>query len=338
MPVGTGGAVKTLSPEEVREAGAGIILANTYHLHLRPGEDVIRGLGGLHRFMNWNGPILTDSGGFQVFSLSDLRRVTEKGVHFRSHLDGAPCFLSPESAIAIQEDLGSDIMMVLDECLAYPATRDSAEASLDLTMEWARRSRASWSGRKALFGIVQGGSYPELRRRAAEELVEIGFPGYALGGFSVGEPPGEMLAMVGQVTPLLPMDCPRYLMGVGMPEDLVEAVGRGVDMFDCVLPTRNARNGQLFTSEGRVVISHARYREDSRPPDPSCSCYTCRSYSRAYLRHLHLSREVLGLRLNTVHNIAYYERLMKQMRAAIVAGTWDDFRDGFYGAANTGKS
>lgn len=337
MPVGTGGAVKTLSPEEVREAGAGIILANTYHLHLRPGEEVIRGLGGLHRFMNWSGPILTDSGGFQVFSLSDLRRVTEKGVHFRSHLDGAACFLSPESAIAIQEDLGSDIMMVLDECLAYPATRDSAEASLNLTMEWARRSRASWSGRKALFGIVQGGSYPELRRRAAEELVEIGFAGYALGGFSVGEPPGEMLAMVGQITPLLPVDRPRYLMGVGMPEDLVEAVGRGVDMFDCVLPTRNARNGQLFTSEGRVIVGHARYREDPLPPDPSCGCYTCRNYSRAYLRHLHLSREVLGLRLNTIHNIAYYESLMKQMRAAIVAGTWDDFRNAFYGAGNAGK-
>lgn len=337
MPVGTAGAVKTLSPEEVRESGAGIILANTYHLHLRPGEEVIRGLGGLHRFMNWKGPILTDSGGFQVFSLSDLRRVTGEGVHFRSHLDGAQCFLSPESAIAIQEDLGSDIMMVLDECLAYPATRDSAEASLNLTMEWARRSRAAWRGRKALFGIVQGGSYPELRRRAAEELVEIGFPGYALGGFSVGEPPGEMLAMVGRVTPLLPVDRPRYLMGVGMPADLVEAVGRGVDMFDCVLPTRNARNGQLFTSEGRVVIGHARYREDPRPPDPSCSCYTCRNFSRAYLRHLHHSREVLGLRLNTLHNIAYYESLMRQMRTAIVAGTWDLFRNAFYGTENAGK-
>jgi queuine tRNA-ribosyltransferase len=330
MPVGTYGAVKTLSPEELREAGVEILLANTYHLHLRPGEKLVRELGGLHAFMNWEGPILTDSGGFQVFSLGDLRRVTAEGVHFRSHIDGTPCFLSPESAIAIQEDLGSDIMMVLDECLAYPAERDRVRASLELTLQWARRCKAAWSGRGALFGIVQGGSYGDLRRRAVEGLLEIGFPGYALGGFSVGEPIQQMVEMVGEIAPLLPAGSPRYLMGVGMPEDLVEAVAAGVDMFDCVLPTRNARNGQLFTSRGRLAIRNAAYRSDPLPPDEECSCYTCRHYSRAYLRHLHLSREVLGLRLNTIHNIAYYERLMHQIRDAVLEGGWNTFRSRFY--------
>jgi len=330
MPVGTYGAVKTLSPEELKDVGVEILLANTYHLHLRPGEKLVRELGGLHAFMNWRGPILTDSGGFQVFSLGDLRKVTAEGVQFRSHIDGAPCFLSPESAVAIQEDLGSDIMMVLDECLAYPADRERVRASLELTLQWARRCKDSWSGRGALFGIVQGGSYRDLRRAAVERLLEIGFPGYALGGFSVGEPIQKMLEMVGEIAPLLPAESPRYLMGVGRPEDLVEAVAAGVDMFDCVLPTRNARNGQLFTSRGRMAVRNAAYRADPRPPDEECSCYTCRHYSRAYLRHLHLSREVLGLRLNTIHNMAYYQRLMHQMRTAVLEGGWDTFRTGFY--------
>jgi queuine tRNA-ribosyltransferase len=330
MPVGTYGAVKTLSPEDLRTAGAEIILANTYHLHLRPGEGTVRKLGGLYTFMNWSGPILTDSGGFQVFSLGEMRKVTPEGVRFRSPVDGTVSFLSPEGAVAIQEELGSDIMMVLDECLAFPASRDSAERSLELTLDWAGRGRRAWKGRGALFGIVQGGSYEELRRRAAGELTELDFPGYALGGFSVGEPQEEMLEMVGKTAPLLPPGKPRYLMGVGTPEDLVEAVARGIDMFDCVLPTRNARNGQLFTSRGRLAVRNAAFREDPRPPDPDCPCPTCRSYSRAYLRHLHLSREVLGLRLNTMHNVAYYERLMQQIRSAIEEDRFETFRSDFH--------
>jgi queuine tRNA-ribosyltransferase len=335
LPVGTYGAVRTLSPEEIRETGAQAILSNTYHLHLRPGEKLIKELGGLHRFMNWDGPILTDSGGFQVFSLGDMRKLSDEGVHFRSHLDGASCFLTPESAVAIQEDLGSDIMMVLDECLAYPATREATEKSLELTLRWARRSRDCWSGAGALFGIVQGGSYGDLRRRAAAELVAMDFPGYALGGFSVGEPTEEMLELVGETAPLLPEERPRYLMGVGRPEDIVGAVGVGIDFFDCVLPTRNARNGQLFTSRGVLVVKNAVYRDDSRPPDPACSCYTCRNFSRAYLRHLHLSREVLGLRLNTIHNVAYYQRLMKDIRTAVEAGEWEGFRASFTAATQS---
>jgi queuine tRNA-ribosyltransferase len=311
------------------------ILANTYHLHLRPGEKLIRQLGGLHRFMNWDGPILTDSGGFQVFSLGDLRKVTAEGVHFRSHLDGSRCFLSPEAAVGIQEDLGSDIMMVLDECLAYPSSRDDAAASLELTMNWAGRCLAAWKGGGALFGIVQGGSYEDLRREAAERLVEMDFPGYALGGFSVGEPVEVMRDMIARIAPLLPAGKPRYLMGVGTPEDIVEAVERGVDLFDCVLPTRNARNGQLFTSRGRLVIRNAAYREDPGPADPDCGCPVCRNYSRAYLRHLNQSGEVLGLRLNTLHNVAYYEGLIRDIRAAILRGEWEKFRRGFYAARQT---
>jgi len=330
LPVGTAGTVKTLAPEDLQEAGVEGILANTYHLHLRPGEKIIRKLGGLHRFMNWNGPILTDSGGFQVFSLGDLRKVSDEGVHFRSHLDGTKCFLSPESAVRIQEDLGSDILMVLDECLAYPSTRDEAAKSLELTLRWARRCLAAWQGGGALFGIVQGGSYEELRREAVERLVGMDFPGYALGGFSVGEPVEVMRDMISRIAPLLPARKPRYLMGVGTPEDIVEAVGRGVDLFDCVLPTRNARNGQLFTSRGRLVIRNAAYREDPRPADPVCGCPVCRNYSRAYLRHLNQSGEVLGLRLNTLHNIAYYQGLIRDIRAAILQGEWEQFRRGFY--------
>jgi queuine tRNA-ribosyltransferase len=258
-----------------------------------------------------------------------MRKVTPEGVTFRSTIDGSTCFLSPEKAVSIQEALGSDIMMVLDECLDYPATRERAAASLETTMDWARRSQEAWGGRGALFGIVQGGGHLDLRIEAAERLQEIGFPGYALGGFSVGEPPDEMAAMVGSVAPRLPADKPRYLMGVGTPGDIVAAVGAGVDFFDCVLPTRNARNGQLFTATGRMAIRNAAYREDERPPDESCGCYTCRNYSRAYLRHLHLTREVLGLRLNTIHNLAYYQRLMQDIRDAVDGGDWNEFRKGF---------
>jgi queuine tRNA-ribosyltransferase len=329
LPVGTAGTVKTLSPEEVLATGAQAILGNTYHLHLRPGERIIRELGGLHRFMHWDGPILTDSGGFQVFSLGDLRTITPAGVKFRSHLDGSERFLGPEDAVRIQEDLGSDIMMVLDECLPYPASREQAAASLELTLAWAARCKAAWGGRNALFGIVQGGVYPDLRRRAVEGLVAIGFPGYALGGFSVGEPPRLMYELVGETAPLLPAEKPRYLMGVGMPVDLVEAVERGIDFFDCVLPTRNARNGSLFTGGGTLNIRNAAFAADGRPPDPACGCYTCRHFSRAYLRHLHLSREVLGLRLNTIHNIAYYQGLMASMRQALARGDWAGFRRGW---------
>jgi queuine tRNA-ribosyltransferase len=329
LPVGTYGAVKTVTPEELKSCGVEGILANTYHLHLRPGEKTVAELGGLHRFMNWDGPIVTDSGGFQVFSLGEMRKVTPDGVRFRSNLDGSTCFLSPESAVAIQEELGSDIMMVLDECLDYPSGRKRTEESLDLTLRWAERSRRAWRGRGALFGIVQGGSYLDLRVKAVERLKEIDFPGYALGGFSVGEPPQEMARMVGEVAPLLPSARPRYLMGVGTPEDIVAAVDSGIDFFDCVLPTRNARNGQLFSGTGRIAIRNAAYRHDGRPPDGSCDCYTCANYSRAYLRHLQQTRETLGLRLNTIHNIAYYQRLMREIRQAVEDGSWNDFREAF---------
>ncbi len=332
LPVGTLGAVKTVTPAEVRECGAQAILANTYHLHLRPGEGLVRELGGLHRFMGWDGPILTDSGGFQVFSLSELRTLTPEGVRFRSHLDGSPRFLSPESAVRIQEDLGSDIMMVLDECLQYPATREQALASLELTRAWAARCKAAWHGANALFGIVQGGVHADLRARSAEGLMEIGFPGYALGGFSVGEPPALMYDLVGATTPQLPADRPRYLMGVGTPADLVEAVDRGVDFFDCVMPTRNARNGSLFTAAGTLNIRNAAHAADPGPVEGGCPCQTCRGYSRAYLRHLALARETLGLRLNTIHNLSYYQRLMAGVREAIAAGRWAAFRDGFRAA------
>ena len=329
LPVGTYGAVKTVTREELKECGVEAILANTYHLHLRPGEKTVAELGGLHRFMNWDGAIVTDSGGFQVFSLGDFRKVTRDGVSFRSTIDGSSCFLSPEAAVAIQEELGSDIMMVLDECLDYPSTRKRTEESLELTLSWAERSRVAWKGAGALFGIVQGGSYLDLRVKAAERLKEMDFPGYALGGFSVGEPPEEMSRMVGAVAPLLPADRPRYLMGVGTPVDIVAAVDGGIDFFDCVLPTRNARNGQLFSGSGRIAIRNAAYRNDERPPDTSCPCYTCSNYSRAYLRHLAQTRETLGLRLNTIHNLAYYQRLMRKIRQAVDEGSWADFREAF---------
>ena len=329
MPVGTLGAVKTLSPHDLRDLGATIILANTYHLYLRPGYQVVQELGGLHRFMGWERLILTDSGGFQVYSLSPLKRVTPEGVEFKSHLDGSMHLLTPEKAIEIQESLDSDIMMVLDECLPYPCPEDQAEASLELTSAWAKRCLEARRGKGALFGIVQGSFYPHLRQKAVEELVAMDFDGYAIGGLSVGEPPELMHEMAGFTASLLPQDKPRYLMGVGRPQDLVEAVSLGIDMFDCVVPTRNARNGTLFTWSGPMSIKKAQYTKDPLPPDPRCTCYTCRHFSRAYLRHLYMSNEILGLRLNTIHNLHFYLTLMGEMRRAIAQGRMETFKREF---------
>ena len=331
MPVGTAGTVKAMTPEELRALGAEMILGNAFHLMLRPGLEVIEAHGGLHAFMHWDGPILTDSGGFQVWSLASLRRVSERGVEFRSPVDGAPVFLDPERSIAVQQALGADVVMVLDECTPYPATPEEARASMELSLRWARRSHAAHgAGPGALFGIVQGGMYPELRRASLEGLLEIGFDGYAIGGLSVGESEAERLRGLDALEPHLPRARPRYLMGVGRPEDLVEAVRRGVDLFDCVLPTRNARNGDLFTSEGVLRLRNARHRLDTRPPDPACDCYTCRHYTRAYLRHLRQAGEILGARLATWHNLHYYQRLMREMRAAILAGRFEEWRGEFY--------
>ena len=330
MPVGTQAAVKALTPEQVRGLGAEIILCNTYHLYLRPGHRLIADLGGLHRFMNWQGPILTDSGGFQIYSLGALRKITEEGATFQSHIDGSRHFLGPESAVEIQEAFGSDIMMCLDECIAYPATREEAEKALGRTARWALRCRNSHrSERQALFGIIQGGVYPDLRRRGVEEIAAIGFDGYAIGGLSVGEPKELLLENLAATAPLLPEDRPRYLMGVGTPEDLVEGVYHGIDMFDCVMPTRSARNGLLFTNGEKVVIKNARYREDGSPIDSTCDCYTCQNYSRAYLRHLYVAGEILAMILNTIHNLRYYLRLMERIREAIRGDRFRDFRDGF---------
>jgi queuine tRNA-ribosyltransferase len=321
MPIGTYGTVKGVTPEELREVGAEIILGNTFHLMLRPGTAVIRAHGDLHGFMHWQGPILTDSGGFQVWSLAELRKITEEGVSFQSPVNGDKVFLSPEDSIRIQHDLGADIIMVFDECTPYPATEVQARESMELSLRWAKRSRAAHDGHPAaLFGIVQGGMYACLRRESLEELLKIGFDGYALGGLSVGETESERLAVLEAVTPGMPKDRPRYLMGVGTPEDLVEAVARGMDMFDCVLPTRNARNGHLFTSEGVVRIRNSAYQDDIRPVDPECGCYTCRNYSRAYLRHLDKCGEMLGPRLATLHNLHFYQSLMRSMRGAIETG------------------
>jgi queuine tRNA-ribosyltransferase len=293
--------VKSLVPETVRELGAEMILTNTYHLYLRPGHDIIKNLGGLHKFMNWDSPVLTDSGGFQVYSLGALRKITDDGVVFQSHIDGSRHFISPQLAIEIQEALGSDIMMCLDECTPYPASFEEAKKSLDLTTNWARRCKNSKkNSNQALFGIIQGGIYPDLRMRAAENIsANIGFDGYALGGLSVGEPKEDMLRIAETITPLLPEDTPRYLMGVGTPEDIVACVSYGIDMFDCVIPTRCARNGLLFTNHEKVVIKHARYRDDDSPVDSKCDCYTCRNYSRAYLRHLYMAKEILAIRFIT---------------------------------------
>jgi queuine tRNA-ribosyltransferase len=329
IPVGTQGAVKAMSPEELRDMGAEVVLANTYHLYLRPGHETIRSLGGLHRFMNWQGPILTDSGGFQIYSLSALRRITPEGVHFRSHLDGSMHFIDPEKSMEIQRALGSEIIMAFDECTPYPATYEYALNSLTLTTSWARRCREYHNGRgggQALFGIVQGGMYQDLRKRSAEEILGIGFDGYAVGGVSVGESKEEMHEVIHHTAPLLPGDRPRYLMGVGDLKDMLTAVEAGFDMFDCVMPTRNARNGTLFTSTGRISIKRAEFRDDPSPLDPECGCYTCRNYSRAYLRHLYLAREILSMRLNTLHNLYFYLEFMRKMREAIAGDRFPEFK------------
>ncbi len=318
MPVGTQGTVKAMRPEDLRACGAQILLGNTYHLYMRPGHELIRDLGGLHTFMNWPGPILTDSGGFQVFSLGALRKILPEGVMFRSHIDGSKHLLTPQKAIDIQEALGSDIQMCLDECTPYPATFKQTQDSLALTTKWAKLCReAKPPNDRALFGIIQGGVYPELRRQSAEEIIPLGFDGYALGGVSVGEPKDIMYAIARDTTPLLPDEKPRYLMGVGTPEDILYAVSQGVDMFDCVIPTRCARHGLLFTNTEKIVIKKARWREDNLPIDETCDCYTCRHYSRAYLRHLYVAGEILAMILNTIHNIRHYMLLMEKIRAAI---------------------
>lgn len=348
MTIGTVGAIKGLIPVEVGDLGGQVILSNTYHLHLRPGEDLVKEAGGLHKFMNWDGPILTDSGGYQVFSLAKIRKLKEEGVEFRSHLNGEKIFLTPEKAIEIQMKLGSDIMMCLDECPPYPAERKYVENSLGLTTRWARRckdyfSRSQELGLKSkktaeplfpnsdqlLFGIVQGGMYPDLRKESAERLVEIGFDGYALGGLSVGEPNEMMYEVLNSSVSILPEDKPRYLMGVGTPQDIFEAVERGVDMFDCVLPTRNARHGHLYTSQGIVRIKKEQYKKDFSPLDPNCDCYTCKNFSRAYLRHLYHAGEVLSLRLNTLHNVAFYLNMMKQIRQSIEEDRFAEFKKEF---------
>ena len=330
MPVGTQGTVKALLPETLSELGVEMILGNTYHLYLRPGHQLIRDLGGLHHFMHWDKPILTDSGGFQVYSLGALRKITEAGVLFQSHIDGSRHFISPEIAVSIQEALGSDIVMCLDECTPYPVTLREAEKSLDLTLQWAVRSKkAAKNSEQALFGIVQGGMYPDLRKKSVEKLVEINFDGYALGGLSVGEPKEIMMNTVVNINPLLPFDKPRYLMGVGLPEDIVACVDHGVDLFDCVIPTRSARNGLLFTNHEKVVIKHARYRDDPLPVDRLCDCYTCRNYSRAYLRHLFMAKEILAMVLNTIHNIRFYMRLMERIREAIREDRYLEFKEKF---------
>jgi queuine tRNA-ribosyltransferase len=337
MPVGTQGSVKGLTPADLRACGAQIVLCNTYHLFLRPGHERIRELGGLHRFMGWSGPILTDSGGYQVFSLSPLARIDEQGVTFRSHLDGSPRLLTPEGAMEIQTALGSDIPMLLDECTALPATREQVAAAVGRTTRWARRSLAAYAGPGTPFAIVQGGPYPDLRERSAADLLALDTAGYAIGGVHVGESRWEALDTARRTAALLPEDRPRYLMGVGTPGDLVEAVAAGVDLFDCVMPTRNARNGQLFTSTGKINIKRREYAADERPLDAGCPCETCRDYGRAYLRHLFLAREMLAARLNTVHNLTYYLGLMRAMRAAIVAGEFEAFLGRFRaGAAQDG--
>jgi queuine tRNA-ribosyltransferase len=330
MPVGTYGTVKTLSPQEIHDIGAHIVLGNTFHLWLRPGLDVIAAHGGLHGFMGWDGPILTDSGGFQVWSLGALRKITEEGVKFRSPINGDLCFLTPEESMRIQKVLNSDIVMIFDECTPYPATWTQARDSMELSLRWAARSKAAHADNpNALFGIIQGGMYEDLRDSSLHGLMEIGFDGYALGGLSVGEPKEDMLRILDHTVPQMPADRPRYLMGVGTPEDLVDAVLRGVDMFDCVMPTRNARNGWLFTRFGDVKLKNARYKSDASSLDPECACYTCRNFTRAYLHHLHKVGEILGSRLNTIHNLHFYQELMAGLRNAIADGRLDGFAEEF---------
>ncbi|MCL4458134.1 MAG: tRNA guanosine(34) transglycosylase Tgt [Nitrospirae bacterium] len=359
MPVGTQGTVKAMSPEELREIGAEIILSNTYHLYLRPGHEIIHQLGGIHKFINWDKPILTDSGGFQVYSLSSLRKIREDGVEFRSHLDGSLHFLSPEKAMEIQSMLGSDIAMAFDECTPYPAEYDYAVKSLELTTKWARRCKEFMNSAEArkrgsaeektselpdyrasklpsLFGIIQGGMYKDLRKRSLEELMEVGFDGYASGGLSVGEPKEEMYETIEFIGPLMPEEKPRYLMGVGDLLDVMTAVENGFDMFDCVMPTRNARNGTLFTSKGRISIKRTEFKADPEPLDPECGCYTCRNYSKAYLRHLFLAKEILSMRLNTIHNLHFYLDFFRKMRDAISNKRFSDFKKHWDGVLKAG--
>ncbi|WOJ96271.1 tRNA guanosine(34) transglycosylase Tgt [Congregibacter brevis] len=333
MPVGTYGTVKGMLPRDVKSLGAQIILGNTFHLWLRPGTEVIAAHGDLHDFMQWQGPILTDSGGFQVFSLGDMRRISEEGVSFRSPVDGDKVFLDPEKSMAIQRALGSDIVMIFDECTPFPASHEEAATSMELSLRWAKRSRVAHGDSKAaLFGIIQGGMYPDLRARSLDGLREIGFDGYAIGGLSVGEPKDEMLKVLEGLQPLLPKNHPRYLMGVGTPADLLEGVRRGVDMFDCVMPTRNARNGHLFTSTGVIKIRNAKHRHSTAALDENCACYTCSNFSRAYLHHLDKCNEILGSQLNTLHNLHYYQDHMRGIREAIEARRLDAFADEFYHA------
>lgn len=327
MPVGTKATVKGMLPEELKDLGAQILLGNTYHLHLRPGEQTIAKLGGLHKFMNWSGPILTDSGGFQVFSLSKLNKITQDGVEFRSHIDGSSYFLSPEKSMQIQMELGSDIIMAFDECLSYPSTEEKILASMELTINWLKRSKAAMTRKESLlFGIVQGGLDLNLRLKSLEMTTAVELPGYALGGFSVGEPIEEMHRLLPEIAPRMPENKPRYLMGVGTPLDLILAVDSGLDMFDCVMPTRVARNGTLFTWQGRLLIKRREYQEDPSPLDPECCCYTCKHYSKAYLRHLFMAGEILSSRLNTIHNLHFYLDLMSRARAALREGRWESFR------------
>lgn len=326
MPVGTYGTVKAMSPIELKEIGAQIVLGNTFHLWLRPGLDVIVAHGGLHDFMGWNGPILTDSGGFQVFSLGALRKITQEGVKFRSPVNGDLCFMTPEESMRIQRVLNSDIVMIFDECTPFPADENQAADSMRLSLRWAERSKHAHSGNaNALFGIVQGGMFENLRDESLRELVKLGFDGYAIGGLSVGEPKDDMLRILKHIAPQLPADKPRYLMGVGTPEDLVAAVSHGIDMFDCVMPTRNARNGMIFTRNGDIKIKNAQYRLDLQPIDKECLCYTCRNFTRAYLHHLHRVGEILGARLNTIHNLHYYHELMFGIRGAISSHQFEEF-------------
>ncbi|MFY0675740.1 MAG: tRNA guanosine(34) transglycosylase Tgt [Neptuniibacter sp.] len=331
MPVGTYGTVKGMTPREIEATGAQIILGNTFHLMLRPGTEIVKQHGDLHDFMQWKGPILTDSGGFQVFSLGKMRKITEEGVTFQSPVNGDKVFMGPEESMQVQRDLGSDIVMIFDECTPYPATEVEAADSMRLSMRWAKRSKdAHGDNPAALFGIVQGGMYPHLRDESMQGLEEIGFDGYAIGGLSVGEPKEEMVKVLDHLAYKMPTDKPRYLMGVGKPEDIVEAVRRGVDMFDCVMPTRNARNGFLFTSVGVVKIRNAANKTDTRPLDETCECYTCQNFSRAYLHHLDKCKEILGAQLNTIHNLHYYQVLMAGLRQAIEQGKLSDFVDDFY--------
>ncbi|UVK79401.1 MAG: tRNA-guanine transglycosylase [Sodalis sp. Ffu] len=333
MPVGTYGTVKGMTPEEVKETGAQILLSNTFHLWLRPGQEVIKLHGDLHDFMQWDGPILTDSGGFQVFSLGDICKITEEGVHFRNPINGNNIFLMPEDSMEIQYAFGSDIVMIFDECMPYPSDWDDVKRSMEMSLRWAVRSRQRFdklNNFNALFGIIQGGVYEDLRDISVKKLIEIGFDGYAVGGLAVGESKADMHRILVHVCPQIPMDKPRYLMGVGKPEDLVEGVRLGIDMFDCVIPTRNARNGHLFVTDGVIKIRNARYKADVLPLDTECDCYTCRNYSRAYLHHLDRCNEMLGARLNTIHNLRYYQRLMSGLRQAIHEGKLKYFIDKFY--------